>query len=159
MSRACERWRMTTADLASNVLHVLFAGLWTGAVVFVTWSVLPLARDGDVQPGPVASIVGRLRNLSRLSALVLLLTGGHMAGTGYEFSGLIETTRGNLVLAMVALWLVLIVLVEVAGGRFASGLDAGKLREPARNVTRLFQLAAVVALGLLVVAGALAGGL
>lgn len=150
---------MATADLVSAVLHLLFAGLWTGAVVFVAWTVLPLARAGDVQPGPVESVVGRLRTLSRASALVLFLTGGHMAGTGYTVESLTGTTRGHLVLAMVALWFVLMALVEFAAGRFLGGLDDGKLREPAVAVTRPFQAAALVALALLVVAGLLAGGL
>lgn len=146
------------ALLTTSVLHLLFAGLWTGAVVFVTWALLPLARRGEIQPGPVRATVGNLRTLSRASALVLLLTGGHMAGAGYTTESLTGTTSGNLVLAMVALWFVLIALVEVGGGRLLGGLDEGKLREPARNATRLFQAAALVSLLLLVVAGALAGG-
>lgn len=150
---------MALLDVAMAVLHLLFAGVWTGSVVFVALWVLPLARAGDVRPDPLASMVARLRSVSRWSALVLLATGGHMAGSRYTGDTLLGTTSGNLVLAMVALWLVLVGLVEVGGGRLSRGLDEGKLREPARDATRLFRAAAAVAGLLLVVAGALAGGL
>lgn len=149
---------MALVDQALMAVHLLFAAVWTGSVVFVTWAVLPLARDGEVSPGPLRSVVARLRTLSRLAAVVLLLTGGHVASTIYTADSLFGSTRGHAVLGMVALWLALVALVEVGSGRLDDGLSVDKLREPARNATAVYRAAAVVSLLLLLDAGWLAGG-
>jgi uncharacterized membrane protein len=150
---------MALADALSSVVHLLFAGLWTGSVIFVAYGVLPTARAGEINAGPLAAITGKLTTVSRASSVVLFLTGGHLAGTGYTVESLTGSPRGHLVLAMVALWLVLTALVEVGAGTLRDGTGADKVRAPARNATRTFQAAALVALLLLLVAGALAGNL
>jgi uncharacterized membrane protein len=152
---------MTLLDTVMYAVHLLFGGLWTGSVVFVTFAVLPTARDGVANAEPLAAIVGKLRNVSRLSALLLLLSGGHLAGAaaGYTVESLTGTTRGYLVLAMVALWFTLIGLVEVGGGKLADGFDQKKVREPAREARPFFLAATVVSLLLLVDAGLLAGNI
>ncbi|QSG06947.1 transporter [Halapricum desulfuricans] len=141
-------------------LHVLFAGLWTGAVVFVTWAVLPLARDGDLDAQPLESIAGRVKRLSRISAVLLALTGVRMAMVlDYtETTVLFETTRGYLLVGMVTLWLVLMGVVEVGASKLADGTGRRKVREPARNARPFFLGATVVAALLLVDAGLLAAG-
>jgi len=136
------------------VFHLLFAGAWTGSVVFVTWAVLPTARAGDVQARPLSSMVDRLVNLSRLSAVVMLVSGGVLAGE--LGGGLTSTTEGWLVVAMVVLWLALTALVEVGASRLADGLDGDDVRSAAQRTTTLFQAAGVVALLLLVDAGLVA---
>lgn len=98
---------MAIADLLTNVLHVLFAGLWTGSILFVSLAGLP---DGGAD---------WLRYISRASALVLLLTGGHLAGTRYTVESLTGTTAGWAVLTMLVLWAVLTGLVEVAASKYA----------------------------------------
>ncbi|WP_254861931.1 CopD family protein [Halovivax gelatinilyticus] len=144
--------------LLSRIAHVVFAGLWAGAVCYVAFVVIPLARDGAFSSTePLETFSGSLKLLSRVSALALLLTGGHLAGTGYTAESLFESTNGQLVLAMTGLWLVLAGLVEVATARFERGLAQKKLREPAHRTRWLFQAAAIVAISLLVVAGALSG--
>jgi uncharacterized membrane protein len=152
---------MSLVDMAFYAVHLLFGGVWTGSVVFVTLAVLPTAREGTANAEPLVPVVSKLRNISRLSALVLLLTGGHMAAeaAGYTVESLTGTTRGYLVLAMVALWFALIGLVEVGGGKLADGFDEMKVREPAREARPFFLAATVVSLLLLVDAGLLAGGL
>ena len=142
--------------VVSRILHLVISALWAGSVVYVAWVVLPLARDGAFsQTEPLYTITGRLRTLSRASAVILLLTGGHLAGAVYTADSLVETTNGQLVLAMTALWLVLIGLVEVATARFHRGLDEEKLRSPAHEMITLFRAAALVALVVLLVAGAI----
>lgn len=145
-------------DTATVALHLLFGGVWAGAVVFTTLAVLPLARDGVANAEPLGLVVGKLRTLSRASALVLLLTGGHMAASAYTVERLTGTTRGHLVLSMVGLWLLLIVLVEVGGGKLATGFDEKKVREPARDARPFLLAGSVVAVLLLLVAGLLASG-
>ncbi|RQH03324.1 CopD family protein [Natrarchaeobius oligotrophus] len=136
--------------------HLVFAAIWAGSVFYVAFVVLPLARDGAFNTTkPLEVISGKLTTISRVSALVLLLTGGHLAGTRYTSESLIETTNGQLVLVMVALWLLLAALVEIGSKRLESGLNGKKLREPAADALGLYRTAAVVAVSLLVVAGAI----
>ncbi|NHN47796.1 hypothetical protein G9464_09330 [Halostella sp. JP-L12] len=146
---------MSLIDAAMRTTHLLFAAVWVGSVLFVTVSVLPLARDGDINAGPVERIAGRLTTVSRASALLLFLTGGHLAANGYTGESLLSTTNGNLVLAMLALWAALAGLVEVGSSKLTDGLQRKKVRAPARDALPLFQAATVVGVLLLLVAGAI----
>lgn len=144
----------------ARMTHLVVAALWAGSVCFVALVVVPLARDGAFRTTePLESINGTLQTISRLSSLLLLLTGGHLAGRIYTAASLHQTTNGQLVLAMTALWLVLTALVEVATARFGRGLAEDKLREPAARTLTLFRVAAIVAIGLLLVAGSISGNL
>ena len=149
---------MSLVDAAVYSTHLLFAGLWTGTVLFVTWGILPLGLRGEIRPDPFSFAVSRLSTVTRVSAVVLFLTGGHMAGTAYTVESLTGTQRGYLVLAMLALWFVLAGLVEAASARMRRGLDAEKVRTPAHDGKPLLYAASVVALLLLVDAGLLASG-
>ena len=143
----------------AQTTHLVFAAIWAGSVFYVAFVVLPLARDGAFNTTkPLEVISGKLTTISRVSALVLLLTGGHLAGTQYTADSLVETTNGQLVLVMVALWLVLAALVEVGAKRLEAGLNGKKLREPASDALGLYRGAAVVAIALLVVAGLITSG-
>jgi uncharacterized membrane protein len=152
---------MPALDAVMYTLHLLFGGVWTGSVVFVTLAVLPTAMNGVANAEPLVPVVSKLRNISRLSALVMLASGGHMAGAaaGYTFESLASTTRGHLVIGMVVLWFVLIGLVEVGGGKLADGFEEKKVRDPAREARPFFLGATAVSLLLLLDAGLLAGGL
>ena len=147
---------MSLVVAGAYVLHVLVAGLWTGGVVFVSYAVLPLGRDGTLNAAPVAAIASKLRSLSRLATVLLLLSGAGLAGHEYTITTLTETTDGHLVLGMIVLWLLLTALVEVGTGRLLDGTDRDKVREPAREATNLFRAGAVVAGLALVDAGLLA---
>jgi hypothetical protein len=152
---------MTTTSLvgaATYVLHVLLAGLWTGTVLTYAVGVLPLARDSSIGVEPFSSLTGWLTKLTRVSAVVLLLTGAHLAVTRVGTGALLSTRRGYLVLAMAGLWLVLAGLVEAGGSRVRANLDAGKIRTAARESGTLYRAAAVVAVLALAEAGVLAAG-
>lgn len=147
---------MALLDTVMQTVHVVFAGLWTGAVILFTLGVLPSGVSGDIRPAPLERVTSRLTTLSRVSALLLFVTGGHLAGTLYTFEGLLSGYRGHLVLAMTFLWLVMAALVEVGAARMRSGLDEEKVRTPATDARPFYQAAALVAGLLLVVAGLLA---
>lgn len=148
---------MAILDTVAAVIHLAFAGLWTGSVLYFVLGVLPLARDGEVRPDPLSTLTDRLTTVSRASALLLLLSGGHIAAQRYTAESLFQAPRGHLVLSMVVLWFVLAALVEVGASKLQSGFDEQKVREPARNTRWLFLAAGVVSVGLLIVAGLLMG--
>lgn len=151
---------MTALDTAMYVVHLVFGGVWTGSVVFVTLGVLPTAADGTANAEPLRAVVERLRWTSRTSAVVLLLSGGYMAGaTGkYSAESLTGSPRGHLVLTMVALWLILGGLVEVGASKLADGFDRKKVRQPARDARPFLLAGSAVATLLLAVGGVLASG-
>ena len=136
--------------------HTAGAALWTGAVVFFTWTVLNRALSGTLDAKLFGSVTAQLVWLSRASAVVMLLSGGHLAGNLYTVESLTASSRGHLVLTMVGLWLVLAVLVEYSGARIRSGTEDLKVREPARRARLPLYAASVSAFGLLLVAGLLA---
>lgn len=143
-------------DTVTTTLHVLVGALWVGSVVFVAGAVLPAAIDGSLDAAPLETLAERLVFWSRGASVVMLLTGGHLAGTRYTFDLLANSGRGHLVLAMLALWVVLTALVEVGRGRLVDGLRAKRVRAPARDAAVFFRAAAVVGVLLLVDAGLLA---
>ncbi|WP_254829909.1 CopD family protein [Haloglomus salinum] len=147
---------MAIVDAAFYAIHLLVGALWTGSVLFAAAAVLPTARAGEVRPEPLSAVFSRLTTLSRGSALVMLLTGGHMAAQLYTFESLTASPRGHLVLTMTLLWLVMTGLVEVGNSRLQDGLDAKKVRSPARTAGRFYRAAGVVAVLLLLDAGVLA---
>lgn len=140
-----------------STIHLIFAALWTGSVAFVTLGVLPTAMTGESEPGPVGTMIERLQTISRTSALVMLLTGGHLAASEYTIETLAGNVWGNLVIAMLVLWFALAGLVEVGSSKLLDGFDEQKLRGPAREARPFFVAATVVALLLLIDAGILIG--
>ena len=148
---------MAIADTIAAVVHLLFAGLWTGSVLFFVGGILPLARAGEINAAPLSAVTDRLTTVTRVSAVLLLLTGGHIAAQRYTVEGLTGRPDGHLVLTMVALWLVLIAIVEVGASRLQDGLAQQKVRAPARDLRWPFLGAGAVSVGLLIVAGLLMG--
>jgi uncharacterized membrane protein len=150
---------MGAEEAGLYAIHLLAAGVWTGSVVFVTLAILPAARDGNLNAAPLELVTGRLRWISRISAVVLLLTGLRMAMTGGYLSTdvLLGTTSGYLLVAMVVLWFVLMALVEVGSGKLADGTNRKKVREPARQARPFFLAGSLVAVLLLVDAGLITG--
>jgi hypothetical protein len=142
-------------DTAVYTVHTAFASLWAGSVLFVASAVLPLAMDGDVSPEAFGSVVAKLQWVTRGSALLLFLTGGHLAGTLYTVETLTGTVSGYLVLAMLTLWLLLAAAIEVGSARARRGVAERKVRQPARDARPFYLAGSVLAVGLLVVAGLL----
>jgi hypothetical protein len=102
-------------------------------------------------------MTGKLKTVSRASSLLLLLSGGHLAGALYTVPSLFGSTRGYLVLSMVALWFVLSGLVEVGASKLADGTAQQKVREPAAEARPFLLGASLTAVLLLVDAGILLG--
>lgn len=146
---------MAALETAMAAVHLLFGGLWAGAVLFTTVSVLPLAHRGAVNAEPTRAVADRLVQLSRASAVIMLLTGGYLAGVRYGGGQLLGTTNGLLVVAMVVLWAALAGLTEVGSSRLTSALDDSKVRTAASDSRRFFQAASAVGVLLLLVGGVL----
>lgn len=145
------------------VLHVVFSGLWTGSILFVVGFVMPAAYRGDIGVDLLGSALSKLQSLTRISAVVFLVTGGYLTVrlyTGYPptVDALLSTSSGRIVLWMFILWVVVTGLVEAGASKVHDGLEDHKLREPARNARRSFQAAAVGTIFLLITGGLLAAG-
>ncbi len=134
-------------------LHVGFAVLWTGSVLFVTLAIVPPATRGDVGRELLSAVVSRLRWITRIGALVFVATGGHMAGQLYTAETLFGTGRGHLVLTMLALWFVITGLVEVGSGKATADGDVAKTVADAKP---FLYAAAALSVGLVITAGLLA---
>lgn len=147
---------MAALETAMTVVHVVFAAAWVGGTVFLAAFVFPAARRGrlGLTADALDGLTRRFVMLSRVSFVVLLLTGGHLLGTlyGLDLGMIAATGRGQLVLAMGVLGVVLVGLVEAGGARLRKAGEAGL---PAAE--RLFQAAAAVGLLLFVIAGVLGG--
>ncbi|WP_435317127.1 transporter [Haloarchaeobius sp. TZWSO28] len=144
-------------DLVMRMLHSVTAAVWAGSVLFLTLGLLPSALDGSLNASPMESIVGRFRWVTRGSAVVLFVTGGHLAGTLYTIGdgggfSLFGSARGHLVLTMLGLWLVLTGLCEVGASKLADGFSEKKVRSPAAAAKPFLYGASLVAVALLVVA-------
>jgi hypothetical protein len=144
---------MEPLEVASWVVHSVFAGLWTGSVLFLTFGVLPLGRDGTLNATPLESFAGKITTISRVSALALLATGLHMAVTEYDRTRLLETEAGWLVLSMIGLWFFLMGAIEIGGKKLSDGTERDKVRAPAREARPFFLVASLLSLLLLVNAG------
>lgn len=134
-------------DVAMRVIHLVTAAGWVGSILFVAGLVLPGVRD-DRLPESTTDLLGPLTMSSRIAAVVMFLTGGHLAATNYTSETLFATGRGHLVLTMLGLWFALAGLVEVANAKITD--DAGS-----QAGLYAMQAAAVVGVVLLVVGGLL----
>jgi uncharacterized membrane protein len=150
---------MAVIDSVMQVLHVLFAGLWTGSVLFVVGAVLPASTAGSISAAAMETISSRLSWLTRLSAVVFVATGGHLAGTSYTAESLFGTGRGQLVVAMLVLWLVLTALVEIGCKRLGGSAAANDVDTAVDTTRPIFLAAGAVAVLLLVDAGLLASNI
>jgi uncharacterized membrane protein len=147
---------MAIVSLLSLAVHLLVGAVWVGALAFTAGVVLPVARAGRMNAEPLGAIGGSLQLLTRGSAALLLLTGGHLlVARGYLDGGLFAPAAGHLVVTMFVLWLVATGLTEAGLARLLAGTDDDKVREPAREATRLLQAAAVTGGLVLVDAAAL----
>lgn len=146
---------MSLVDAVMNGIHLGFAGLWVGSVIFLTVAILPLARKGAFDAAPLEVVTNRLQWLSRISALLLFVSGGHLAGTRYTVDRLFGSPEGYLVLVMLALWFLLALLVELGSKRLANGFAQRKVRQPAREARPYFLAASIVGVLLFFDAGLL----
>lgn len=142
----------------SFVIHMLFGALLSGAVLFFAYGVNPIAHAGNMGPDTLAEATGKLTTVTRASAVVVFLTGGHQAGVLYTFERLTGTGPGYLVLAMLVLWVVLVAFVEMAASKLREGTNRDKVRTPAREARPFLRIASVAAILVLVDAGLLAAG-
>ncbi len=152
---------MSYADAGMIAIHLVFAAIWIGSVTYVTFAILPLARDGGLDREPLEHMISKVLWISRIGALALLISGSHLMGTGgyFDTDQLLDTTQGLAVVAMVILWLALIVIVEIAGRRIRSGLGANLVREPARDGLKWFYVATAIGVALFVDGALLTSGI
>lgn len=103
---------MDTLLALSYVVHVASAALWTGAVLYVVYAVLPAARAGEFGREAFGVTVDRLLRVTRWTGLSLPLTGVYQVWLLYPVDALLGTTRGHLVVGMALLWTAMNGVVE-----------------------------------------------
>lgn len=136
---------MSVLATAMVFMHNLFAMLWVGSVLFFTYAVLPSAREGTLGRDPLETLLDGLTTVTRVSALLLLLSGILMGANLYTVDRLLGTTNGWLVIGKVVLWVALAGVVEAGSGKLKSGLDGGRLVDSVENTTSLFYVASAIA--------------
>jgi uncharacterized membrane protein len=146
---------MTTVADVVMTTHMVFAALWTGGTLVIAGGVIPAARSELVSADGLALIARRFRYLTWVSVLLLLFSGGHLAGTRYTAESLLATGRGNLVLAMVGLWLALAVVLFFGFRRLTGRTSEPSAVAPATTARPWFLGASAISIALLVVAGLL----
>ncbi len=148
---------MSLLTSLAYALHGLAAGTWVGAIVLVTWKVLPSVEDTDLTSETLATVMSGLVVLTRTNSLVMPATGLWMAWDVYDgFSGLLVPPRGHAVLAMIVLWVGLTGLVEVGAARSRRALDQNRVETAARDAGPVLKAASLVGLLLLCLGGYLA---
>ncbi|MFC4551022.1 MULTISPECIES: CopD family protein [Halorussus] len=115
--------------------------------------VVPAARDGRLGSSALVGLTERFARFSQVAPLVMLVTGGYMASLTFISDSLLKTTRGQLVLTMVGLWVVLSALTNVASRRLTADVESVGAERSARGASTAFSAAAAVALALLLVGG------
>lgn len=146
---------MSVVDTTMIILHGFFGSLWTGSVLFFVGAVLPAAASGSLSPPTLSTVTTRLVWLTRISAIIFVATGGHLAAARYTGETLFGTPRGQLVVAMLVLWFVLTGVVEASSKRLQRRATASDVSTAIAETRSLFIAAAVLAVSLLVVTGLL----
>ncbi|WP_049890455.1 hypothetical protein [Halogeometricum borinquense] len=136
-------------------IHTVFAALWTGGTLVVAGAVIPAARSESLSRDGLTFIARRFWYLTVASTLLLLFSGGHLAGTIYTAETLQTMGRGNLVLAMVGLWLVLAIVLFFGYRQLTNSLSEKSAVAAATKARPWFLGASAVSIALLVVAGVL----
>lgn len=145
---------VTAIDIVMTV-HTIFAALWTGGTILFAGAVIPAARSEMLDREALTLITKRFSYLTIASALLLFLSGGHLAGNLYEFETLTSTLRGNLVLTMVSLWLILAVVLFIGYRRLTNTPAEETAVTAATKARPWFLSGSVVSIALLIVAGLL----
>ncbi|MDR5673253.1 putative membrane protein [Halalkaliarchaeum sp. AArc-CO] len=136
---------MSVLATAMVFLHNLFAMLWVGTVLFFSYAVLSSGRGGALGREPLEDLLGGLTTVTRVSALVLLLSGILMGLNLYTVDRLLGTTDGWLVIGKVVLWVALAGAVEAGAGKLESELDGGQVSDSVEATATLFYVASAIA--------------
>jgi putative copper resistance protein D len=149
----------TSLAVAVDVLHLLAAGAWAGALVPIALLVRSTSHPTreDARPYTVLA-VRRFSRLALVCVLVLLVTGvANGAAHVGTVAGLVGTPYGRLLAAKLALLVPLLALAGVTRRLWPSlSGDADVIARPAmRRLARFVALEAILALAVLAVVGAM----
>lgn len=137
------------------IVHTIFAALWTGGTLLVAGAILPAARSELLGKKALTLIARRFSYLTIASVLLLLFSGGHLAGSLYTVETLQSSGRGHLILTMVGLWLILAVVLYISFRRLTGIPSETSAATAASEARPWFLGASAVSIALLVVAGLL----
>ena len=141
-------------DVAMTV-HTIFAAIWTGGTLVIAGAVIPAARSELLSTDGLTLIARRFWYLTVGSVLLLLFSGGHLAGTLYTVETLQSSSRGNLVLLMVGLWFILAIVLFFGFRRLTNTKPEQSAVVAATKARPWFLGGSIVAIALLIIAGLL----
>ncbi|MFP9190944.1 hypothetical protein ACLI4Q_04665 [Natrialbaceae archaeon A-CW1-1] len=145
---------MNTFDIIM-VIHTVFAAVWTGGTLLIVGTIIPAARRGLIDKKGLSLITRRFLYLTVASVILLLLTGGHLAGTLYTVESLQSTGRGHLVLSMVGLWFVLPIIIYLGSRHLVNIPSEMPTKTAIAAAYPWFVGASAVSIALLITAGLL----
>lgn len=97
----------------SYLVHVIAAGFWSGAVLFVAYVLLPEASHAVIDRKGYVVQMDRLLRVTRWSGIVIPITGFYQLWVLYPWDRLVGTVDGWLVLTMLGLWGLLNSVIEL----------------------------------------------
>jgi len=63
---------MSLLDAAIYATHLVFAGLWSGTVLFTSYAVVPTALAGDLRATPLETVTGTVTGIFESSGEVIV---------------------------------------------------------------------------------------
>lgn len=148
-----------SAALGMHTLHVLSASVWSGIVLAGGLSVVP-ALGASTARGVLIRTASQMSSVALFSVGVVLVAGAFDAfrGTGGSFAALVHSTWGHVLLLKLALVVFALGLGSLNRWSALPRLRRTASTADARDFANVLYLEALVMIGVLVVAAALAHG-
>ncbi|GIV41697.1 MAG: hypothetical protein KatS3mg034_1007 [Vicingaceae bacterium] len=133
-----------TAYLISLFLHVIFACLWIGGMLFLPLILLPSIKNKDYKTEILLKTGLKFRFWGWIALAGLLITGilnAYLKGFSFSFAFFLQTAPGKLILLKIILYLTMIIILAYhdfyAGKKYLTTNENNQEREHFRNFARL----------------------
>lgn len=145
-----------TIHLAADLLHLLAAGAWLGALLPLALLLAAARRSGEPGMAIAAAATRRFSLVAMVSVGILLASG--VINTWYlsgNVPALIGTRYGRLLLLKIALFVAMLIVAAVNRLRLTPQLDGGDARQAVTQLRRNALIESAIGLGILAIVGVL----
>lgn len=132
---------MSLAQSVAVVGHLLAAVILVGSTVMMALVVVPSMRRDRLSPQAVRAIGQRFSIVTAVAGVAVFVTGVYVTSINYTVTALFSTVSGAVVLASIAVWVALTVVLTVGTDRLARSVAVGDTREAALRSQRWYNLA------------------